>query len=231
MEDDSGLLFLGGIVLIGALLIVIVQVIVMIVTAVLVVVALLVGVVVAALFFAGTGVLANLAVRTVLGAWGDRQGESSKRQVYFGLALLHGLPLEFWFVALEMMFFAPRLGWRLNDYWVVIGLGLFFLSTPAYYAAWWAKEVPELHIKLEVAYRFDDTMRAEQAILWTRLQTWALITRVQVRIWWKEFGLSTRLHLREWYARGLGFLARSFYRIHIFFLTRSKEVQHGTLGR
>ncbi len=171
---------------------IIIQIIIWFVTAIVITVSILFAIAMAIVCFIAGGILANLAVRALIGLWGDQQAEVTLNQARLGLVVLYATPAGFWLAAVEVVLLANLLGWRGNLYWGLGGLGLFFLSTPAYYGGWWAKEIPYLHLKLDLPFETDSTLRAEEVILVARLRAWALVARFRVRVFWRMFMLSAR---------------------------------------
>ncbi len=114
------------------------------------------------------GIGANVMVRYAIGLLGDKLG-ATPAVARLGLALVFLTPpafLSLTFVfALCLALFFPVGG---SAYASLMLLGWFFslvLSAPGYYWAFFAKEVPKVHWKLELPLKTDSAMQAEWRIL------------------------------------------------------------------
>jgi hypothetical protein len=170
--DLSGLVFLG-LVLVAVAAFVYVVLILVVAVAYLILIAVAVTTVVALLIALSIGV--SVLVRAVVGAIGDTLGATPKVAQF----------------ALIMVMVAPMPLITLGLLWVVLSgsteafpgwLAIFLVSGPTYYWAYWAREVPRLHWKLDLPFKTEAAMHAEERILIVQLKSELAKAYVRTRL-------------------------------------------------
>lgn len=153
--------------------------------------------------FAGIGIVGNLGLRSLVGVCGDA-AEITPQTGRIALGLVFLAPpflMLFWLLAIA----------ALNSWTNAIAIGLWltilFVSTPAYYWTYWAREIPRVEIPrlaiafgpipLEVPFKTDAVMRAEEQILLTQGRVWIAVQQVRLKL----FVMKTRADLKASAAR------------------------------
>lgn len=141
----------------------------------------------AGFFAAGVGI--NLLVRACIGTVAESEKpEPSTHAARLALAVIYAVPFVLLFLT------APYL-WSQDAVGQLICTGGLCLSMPAYYWTWW-NGVLNLRIikpgaavsevRFSVPFKIDDTMHAEERILWARLRAWFILRRFDARIWFAK---------------------------------------------
>jgi hypothetical protein len=222
--DLGGLIFLG-LVLVAVAAIVYVVLIVVMVVAYLVLIAAAVTVVVGLLIALGIG--ANLLVRAVVGVIGDQMGATPQvAQVALVTVMTAPMPI----ITTGLLLVAVMGSGEASLVW----LAIFLVSWPAYYWVWEAHEIPRLHWKLELPFKTEAAMRAEERILIVQMKSEFVQAYVRTRLFlwgrWADFKawLANKYQITTQFLSKVGQSQRAIRELQVL---RDKEEENGPVSK
>lgn len=135
------------------------------------------------------GIAASLLTRALLGLIGDELG-ATPTVARNALAL-------FWLAPIPYLLASAPMPLLVRDPIAqLLWLGTWVISVPAYYWAYWAKEIPRLDVKLDLPFKTEAAMRAEEQIIWLSLQANLTHLSLRIKMEWLKFLANLRKSLR-----------------------------------